>query len=94
MALAVRLNDNKYWVEDSDALPEAEKVQFAKDLLELERQRIFEYRDGTWGLADGVEVEETADGPVARFQIKKKERTNGESNLNPHSLHRVCSLRH
>jgi len=65
-------NKNKYWVEDSDALTEAEKVQFAKDLLELERQGIFEYRDGTWGLADGVEIEETADGPVARFRNKEE----------------------
>jgi hypothetical protein len=65
-------NDNKYWVEDSDALTEAEKVQFAKDLLELERQGIFEYRDGLWGLADGVEIEETPDGPVACFRNKEE----------------------
>lgn len=61
-------NDNKYWVEDSDVLSEAEKVQFAKDLLELERQGVLEYRDGTWGLAPGVEIEETPEGPVARFR--------------------------
>jgi hypothetical protein len=64
----VDFNKDKYYVNDSDRLTEAEKLQMAKDLLELERQGIFEYRDGTWGLADGVEVEETADGPVARFR--------------------------
>jgi len=61
-------NENKYWLEVSDALSEAERVQFAKDLLELERQGVLNYRDGTWGLAEGVEVEETPDGPVARFR--------------------------
>jgi hypothetical protein len=30
-------NKYKYYVEDSDRLTEAEKFQFAKDLLELER---------------------------------------------------------
>jgi hypothetical protein len=61
-------NEKKYWVEDSDLLSEAEKIRFAEDLLELERQGILEWRDGTWGLADGVEVEETPDGPVALFR--------------------------
>jgi hypothetical protein len=56
-------NENKYWVEDSDLLTEAEKIQFAKDLLELERQGVLEYRDGLWLAAD-VEVEETPDGSV------------------------------
>jgi len=64
-------NDNKYWVEDSDALTKAEKVQFAKDLLELGDRAPFEYRDGLWRLADGVEIEETPDGPVARFRNKE-----------------------
>jgi hypothetical protein len=65
-------NDNKYWVEDSDALTEAEKVRFAKDLFELERQGILEYRDGRWVLGAGAEVEETADGPVARVPNKER----------------------
>jgi hypothetical protein len=43
-------NENKYWVEVSDALSEAERVQFAKDLLDLERRGVIEYRDGRWGL--------------------------------------------
>lgn len=63
-------NENKYWAEDSDVLTEAQKIQFAKDLLELERQGVIEYRDGLWGLASGVEVEETPDGPVARFRTE------------------------
>jgi hypothetical protein len=48
------------------------KLQMAMDLLELERRGLLEYRDGTWGLADGVEVEETAYGPVARFRDKEE----------------------
>ena len=66
-------NENKYWIEVSDALSEAERVQFAKDLLELERQGILEYRDGRWGLAAGIEIEETPEGaPVARFRNKEE----------------------
>jgi hypothetical protein len=61
-------NENKYWAEGSDLLTEAEKIQFAKELIELERQGILEYRDGLWGLAAGVEIAETPDGPVARFR--------------------------
>jgi hypothetical protein len=49
-------NTNKYFVENSRALTEAEKIQFAKDLIELERQGVIEYRDGKWGLAAGVEI--------------------------------------
>jgi hypothetical protein len=71
-AIHMDYNENKYWVEDSDALSEAEKVQFAKDLLELEREGILEWRDGTWGLAEGVEVEETPDGPVTRIRNKEE----------------------
>jgi hypothetical protein len=68
----MELNRDKYYVEHSDLLTEAEKIQMAKDLLELERQGVLEYRDGFWGLAAGVEIEETPDGPVAR--LPKKER--------------------
>ena len=63
-------NENKYWVEDSDVLTEDQRIQFAKDLLELESQGVLEYRDGRWGLAAGVEIEETPTGPVARFLDK------------------------
>jgi hypothetical protein len=68
-------NENKYWAEGSDVLTEAEKVQFAKNLLELERQGVIEYRDGKWGLATGVEIEEPHEGPVARF-VNEEERGN------------------
>ena len=61
-------NTDKYFVENSRALTEAEKIQFAKDLIELERQGVLEYRDGTWGLAAGVEIEETPAGPVVRLR--------------------------
>jgi hypothetical protein len=71
-------NTDKYFVEDSHALAEAEKVQFARDLIELERLGVLEYRDGRWELAAGVEIEETSDGPVARFSNKKKEATDGD----------------
>jgi hypothetical protein len=70
-------NENKYWVEDSDVLTEAQKIQFAKDLLELERQGVLEYRDGLWGLAADVEVEETPAGPVPRFR-KQNDAVPGE----------------
>jgi hypothetical protein len=33
---------------------------------------VLEYRDGVWGLADGVEVEETPDGPMPRFRNKEE----------------------
>jgi len=69
-------NSEKYFVENSDALTEAEKIQFAKDLIELERQGVVEYRDGRWVLVPGVEIEETPDGPVARFRNKKEEGSN------------------
>jgi hypothetical protein len=68
----VAWNTDQYFVENSDALTEAEKVQFAGDLLELERQGVLEYRDGRWGLAAGVEIEETPEGPVARFRNKEE----------------------
>ena len=58
-------NNSKYFVEHSDLLTEAEKVRMAENLLELERRGVLEYSDGRWGLAAGVEIEETSDGPVA-----------------------------
>lgn len=68
-------NDKKYWVEDTDLLTEAEKLEFAKGLFELERQGVLEYRHGLWGLAAGAEIEETSHGPVARF-VNKQEGSN------------------
>jgi hypothetical protein len=50
-------NEHKYWAESSD-LTEAEKIQMAKDLRELESRGVIEFRDGRWGLAAG-EIEET-----------------------------------
>ena len=58
-------NSDKYFVENSRALTEAEKIQFAKDLIELERQGVLEYRHGRWGLGPGVVIEQTAVGPMA-----------------------------
>jgi hypothetical protein len=66
-------NRNKYRVADFDALTEAEKLQMARDLRALELQGILEYRDGMWGLAADVEIEETPDGPVARIRNKEEE---------------------
>ncbi len=65
-------NADKYWVEDSDLLTEPEKLQMAADLLELERRGVLVYRDGRWGLADGVEIEEMPAGSVARFRNKEE----------------------
>jgi hypothetical protein len=76
-------NTDKYFVENS-ALTEAEKIQFAKDLLELERQGVLEYRDGRWALATGVEIEETHAGPVARVG-KSDSTTNSTSSGEPRS---------
>ena len=46
----VDYNSNKYWVEDSDLLTEAEKIQMAQSLRELELEGVIEWRDGTWQL--------------------------------------------
>ncbi len=55
-------NENKYYIADDNRLTELEKLQLAKDLLELERQGVLEYCDGHWRLAAGVEIEQTPDG--------------------------------
>jgi hypothetical protein len=68
----MNFNENKYYVQGSKFLTEAEKIQMAKDLLELERRGILEYRDGRWRLAAGVEIEETPDGPMARLRHKEE----------------------
>jgi hypothetical protein len=72
------LNADKYFVENSRALTETEKIQFARDLVELERQGVLEYRNGRWGLASGVVIEETSDGPVAHFPDKPDYLIRGE----------------
>ena len=64
-------NANKYWVEGSELLTDAEKVQMAKDLRELESRGVIEFRDGRWGLAADVEIEETRNGP-GRFCNKQE----------------------
>ena len=65
-------NRNKYYVEESDLLTEAEKLRMARDLRALELRGILEFCDGRWVLATGVEIEETPDGPVARFSNKEE----------------------
>jgi hypothetical protein len=70
-AIHMDFNENKYYIAYDNRLTELEKLQLAKDLLELERQGVLEYRDGHWRLAAGVEIEETSDGPVACFNNKE-----------------------
>lgn len=65
-------NENKYFVEDSDVLTEQQKVQFAKDLRELERQGLIEWRDGCWQLAAETEINES-DGRVIRVSSTEEE---------------------
>jgi hypothetical protein len=55
----VDYNADKYLVEDSDLLTEAEKIQMATSLRELELKGVIEWRDGAWQLAANVESEET-----------------------------------
>lgn len=68
-------NASKYFIEHSEHLTEAETIQFAKDLFELERRGILEYRDGAWGLAARRRIAKTPEGPVARF-LNKEEGSN------------------
>lgn len=77
-AVDMDYNADKYWVEGSDLLTDAEKVQMAKDLRELESRGVIEFRDGRWELAAGVEIEDTLDGPVPRSAITKKDATDGD----------------
>ena len=65
-------NRNKYYVEDSGVLTEAEKLQMARDLRALELEGVLEYRDGAWDLAAGVEIEETAEGTGTVARIRKQ----------------------
>lgn len=64
------LNKGKYYVEGADVLSEAEKLQMAKDLLELEGRGVIEYRDGRWRLTSGAEMQETPEGPVTHSRNK------------------------
>jgi hypothetical protein len=57
-------NEHKYWTESSD-LTEAEKIQMAKDLRELESRGVIEFRDGRWGLVAGADSEEMPEGEPA-----------------------------
>ena len=59
-------NAHKYWIEGSDLLTEAEKIQMAKDLRELESRGVIEFREGRWQLAAGLEVDETHNGQRRR----------------------------
>ena len=61
-------NKGKYYAEDSDLLTEAEMIQFARDLRELERQGIIEWRDGAWQLVAGAATKQTPHGPAARIR--------------------------
>jgi hypothetical protein len=70
-AVPVEYNEHKYWVESSD-LTEAEKIQMAKDLRELESRGVIQFRGGRWQLA-GVEVEEMRDGPHSNRDGKREE---------------------
>jgi hypothetical protein len=67
-------NKDKYYVENSGLLTQAEKIQLAKDLRELESRGVIEFRDGRWELAAGAEIAETPDGPVARLSNKQERR--------------------
>jgi hypothetical protein len=65
-------NEGKYWVEGSDLLTDAEKVQMAKDLRELERQGVIDFRDGRWALSAAAEIAETSGRPVTHSSNKQK----------------------
>jgi hypothetical protein len=65
---------NKYWIEDSELLTEAEKTQLARALRELERQGVIEYRDGRWGLVAGADSEETPEGEPADADVAVTQR--------------------
>jgi hypothetical protein len=65
-------NRNKYYVEGSGVLSEAEKLQVARDLRTLELEGVLEYREGTWGLTAGIEIEETAEGTGTMVRIHKQ----------------------
>lgn len=65
-------NPNRYYIEDSDLLTEAEKIEIARSLRELELKGVIEWRHGAWQLVPNVGSEETEEGPVARFRNSKE----------------------
>ena len=74
----MELNKHKYYLQHSDGLTEAEKIQMAKDLIELERQGVIEYRDGRWQLAAGVESDDTPEGLHSNREEKEEDATDGD----------------
>ena len=64
-------NEHKYWTESSD-LTEAEKIQMATALRELESLGVIEYRDGRWGIAAFAEIEEMPGGPAPSFRTEEE----------------------
>jgi hypothetical protein len=70
---AMDYNEHKYWAESSDLI-EAEKIQMAKDLRELERRGVIEFRDGRWGLVAGADSEETPEGEPADADVAVTQR--------------------
>ena len=65
-------NADKYLVEDSDLLTEAEKIEMARSLRQLELEGVIEWRDGAWQLAANVETEEPSQSPVEHSRNKEK----------------------
>lgn len=49
-------NENKYWIEGS-CLSEAEKIQMAKDLRELESRGVIQFRGRRWELVEQIKKE-------------------------------------
>lgn len=72
-AMPMNYNEHKYWVESSD-LTEAERIQMAKDLRELESRGVIQFRDGCWELAAGAEIADTPDDQMARLSNKEEGR--------------------
>ena len=70
-AMPADYNAHKYWIESSD-LTEAERIQMAKDLRELESRGVFQFRGGRWQLAAGGEIEETPDGLHSNGEEKEE----------------------
>ena len=81
----MNFNEKKYYIAADSRLTELEKLQLAKDLLELERRGVLEYRAGAWGLAADVEIEETVNGPVTRFRKTEDAVPDREGSSSPNS---------
>jgi hypothetical protein len=74
----MNFNENKYYIANDNRLTELEKLQLAKDLLELERQGVLEYCDGRWGSRPASRSQRHPTGPWPASAIKKKEETDGD----------------